>query len=127
MLKSRSNQSKIISLLVSHHPTLLCEKNRAGFIPLHIALNSFNYQSINVLMPDNDGNPIESARHSLAICDSMGRHAFHYASQSGLTTFIERYSKFIDKTIINQQDSLGLTPLHYSWYVLIDILRLKND
>jgi ankyrin repeat protein len=66
-------------------------------------------------MPLKEGKLIEQAQRSLLLLDSIGRHALHYAANSGLQTFIDRYFKQMNKDIINQQDSLGLTPLHYAW------------
>jgi ankyrin repeat protein len=111
----KSNQSNILLALVSHQPNLLCQKNKSGLIPLHIALKNFDYQTIGYLMPEKDGSLIKQAQDSLLILDSNGRHALHYAANSGLATFIQRYFSQMNKDIINQQDSLGLTPLHYSW------------
>ncbi|UJR37741.1 hypothetical protein I4U23_030436 [Adineta vaga] len=130
---SRSDQSNILFALVSQHPELLCLKNKNSLIPLHIALKNFDYQSIGYLMPENEGKLIEQAQRSLLIMDSIGRHSLHYAANSGLITFIERYFKSMTKDIINQQDSFGLTPLHYAcikWHGLdaIDILlKLGGD
>ncbi|CAF0870900.1 unnamed protein product [Rotaria sordida] len=127
LLMSKYNQSNILLALVSHQPNILCQKNKYGLIPLHIALKNFDYQSISYLMLEKDGNLIEQAQYSLLILDSIGRHSLHYAAHSGLTTFIERYFKKMNKDIINQQDTFGLTPLHYAcmkWHGLdaIDIL-----
>ncbi len=115
MLMSKLNQSNILFDLVSHQSDILCQKNQSGLIPLHIALKNFDYQSIGYLMPEKDGQLIEQAQRSLLFLDSFQRHSLHYASNSGLTTFIERYFKQMNKDIINQQDSFGLTPLHYAW------------
>ena len=112
---SKSNQSNILLALVSHQPNLLCQKNKSGLIPLHIALKNFDYQSIGYLMPEKNGDLIEQAQYSLLVLDSLERHSLHYAANSGLATFIQRYFKQMNKDIINQQDSLGLTPLHYAW------------
>jgi ankyrin repeat protein len=112
---SKTNQSNILYALVSNQSELLCQKNKSGLIPLHIALKNFDYQSISYLMPEKEGDLIEQARRSLLLLDSIGRHALHHAANSGLTSFIERYFYEMNKDIINQQDSLGLTPLHYSW------------
>ncbi len=114
-LMSKSNQSNILFDLVSHQPKILCQKNQSGLIPLHIALKNFDYQSIGYLMPEKEGKLIEHAQQSLLLIDLHGRHSLHYAANSGLTTFIERYFKQMNKDIINQQDSFGLTPLHYAW------------
>ena len=115
MLMSKYNQSAILLALVSHQPDLLCRKNKNGLIPLHIALKNFDYQSIDYLMPEREGIFLEQAQRSLLKLDSYGRHSLHFAAYSGLTTFIERYFKNVNKDIINQQDSFGLTPLHYAW------------
>jgi ankyrin repeat protein len=115
ILMSKSNQSNILLALVSNQPDILCLKNKYGLIPLHIALKNFDYQSIGYLMPLKEGKLIEQAQRSLLLLDSIGRHALHYAANSGLQTFIDRYFKQMNKDIINQQDSLGLTPLHYAW------------
>lgn len=114
-LMSKYNQSNILSALVSRQPNVLCQKNKDGLIPLHIALKNFDYQSISCLMPSHEGILSEPAQQSLLVLDSVGRHSVHYAAHSGLTTFIERYFKNTSKEIINQQDSFGLTPLHYAW------------
>jgi hypothetical protein len=115
ILMSKSNQSNILLTLVSHQSKNLCQKNKYGLIPLHIALKNFDYQSIDYLMPEKDGKLIEYAQQSLLLLDLHGRHSLHYAANSGLTTFIEHYFKQMNKDIINQQDSFGLTPLHYAW------------
>lgn len=115
ILMSKSNQSSILYALVSHQPNLLCQKNRSDLIPLHIALKNFDYQSIGYLMPEQDGQFIEQAQRSLLLLDSFARHSLHYAANSGLTTFIERHFKQMNREIINQKDSFGLTPLHYAW------------
>lgn len=115
MLMSKLNQSNIIYDLVSHQSNILCQKNQSGLIPLHIALKNFDYQSIGYLMLEKDGQLIEQAQRSLLLLDSFNRHSLHYAANSGLTSFIERYFKQTNKEIINQQDSFGLTPLHYAW------------
>ena len=115
MLMSKLNQSTILFDFVSHQPDILCQKNQSGLIPLHIALKNFDYQSIDYLMPEKDGQLIEQAQRSLLLLDSFQRHSLHYAANSGLTTFIERYFKKMNKEIINQQDSFGFTPLHYAW------------
>lgn len=112
---SKINQSNIILGLIAHQSKILCQKNKSGLIPLHIALKNFDYQSIGFLMPEKEGKLIEHAQESLLLLDSHARHSLHYAANSGLTTFIERYFKEMSKDIINQQDSHGLTPLHYAW------------
>lgn len=112
---SKFNQSSILHALVSHQSDVLCQKNHSNLIPLHLALKNFDYQSIGYLMPEKDGHLIEQAQRSLLLFDSHGRHSLHYAANSGLTTFVERYFKQINREIINQQDSFGLTPLHYAW------------
>jgi len=112
---SKSNQSNILLALVSHQSKILCQKNKYGLIPLHIALKNFDYQSIGYLMPEKEGKLNEQAQNSLLLLDLYGRHSLHYAANSGLTTFIENYFKQMTKNIINQQDSFGLTPLHYAW------------
>ena len=115
ILMSQFHPSSILSTMVSARPDLLCQTNKLGYIPLHIALRSFDYQTINFLLPENDGHLTESAHRSLYMLDTLGRHALHYAAQSGLTNFIQRYFKAASKEIINQQDLSGLTPLHCSW------------
>ena len=112
---NKSNQSNILFNLVNRQSNLLCETNKSGFIPLHIALTNFDYQCINYLMPEDDGKLLESAQRSLLIHDAIGRHALHYAAYSGLTSFIQQYFQQMSKNIINEQDSFGLTPLHYAW------------
>ena len=112
---SHSNQSNVLHALVSHQPNLLCQKNKSGLIPLHIALKNFDYESIYQLMPEVDGKLLDQAHRSLFLLDAIGRHALHYAAHSGLTTFIERYLKGVSPDVVNQQDKFGLTPLHYSW------------
>lgn len=115
ILMNRSNQSNILFHLVTQHSNLLCETNKLGLIPLHIALMNFDYHCINYLMPEEEGKLREEAQHSLFTHDSIGRHALHYAAHSGLTSFIERYFQQMPKNVINEQDSFGLTPLHYAW------------
>ncbi|CAF3512085.1 unnamed protein product [Adineta steineri] len=127
ILMNKCNQSRILLDLVSHQPDILCLKNKNNLIPLHIALKNFDYQTIGYLMPDKEGKLIEQAHNSLLLLDSFGRHSLHYAANSGMTTFIERYFKQMNKDIINLQDSFGLTPLHYAcikWHGLdaIDVL-----
>ncbi|CAF4537297.1 unnamed protein product, partial [Rotaria magnacalcarata] len=80
----------------------LCQKNKHSLIPLHIALKNFDYQSIGYLMPEKEGDLSEQAQQSLLLLDSVGRHSLHYAAHSGLTSFIERYFKKMNKEIINQ-------------------------
>ncbi|CAF1316153.1 unnamed protein product [Adineta ricciae] len=132
-LMAKSDQSNILFALVSQQPDLLCLKNKNSLLPLHIALKNFDYQSIGYLMPEKDGQLLAQAQRSLLIVDSIGRHSLHYAANSGLTTFIEKFFKSMSKDIINQQDSFGLTPLHYAcikWHGLdaIDILlKLGGD
>lgn len=115
---AKHNQSTILLSLVSNRPDALCQKNKSGLTALHMALKNLDYQSVSYLMPEIEGNLIEQAQRSLLIVDSVGRHSLHYAAHSGLTTFIERYFKKMSKDVINQQDSFGLTALHYAWYVL---------
>ena len=112
---NKSNQSNILFSLVTRQSSLLCETNRSGFVPLHIALMNFDYQCINYLMPENDGKVLDDAQRSLLIRDSIGRHALHYGAYSGLSSFIQRYFQEVPKEVINEQDSFGLTPLHYAW------------
>ncbi|CAF3090288.1 unnamed protein product [Rotaria socialis] len=113
-LMSKYNQSNILLALVSHQPNMLCQKNKHSLIPLHIALKNFDYQSIGYLMHEKEGDLSEQAQQSLLLLDSVGRHSLHYAAHSGLTSFIERYFKQMNKEVTNQQDSFGLTPLHYA-------------
>lgn len=80
-----------------------------------MALKSTDYQMIDVLMPENDGQLIELAQQSLFIQDSNQCQALHYAARAGLTAFILHYYGTLDKSVINQQDKFGLTPLHYAW------------
>ena len=110
-----NSPSSIITQLVRNNPNLLCEKNQSGVIPLHVALNTVDYEIIDCLMPRNGDQLIEQAQQSLFIPDAYQRQALHYAARSGLCSFILRYYTALDKTVINQQDSFGLTPLHYSW------------
>lgn len=114
-LINRFHPSNLLSAMVSHQSDLLCQTNQSGFIPLHIALKNFDYQTISFLLPEKEGHLTDSARRSLFVLDPSGRHSLHYAAQSGLTTFILRYFKDASKDILNQQDALGLTPLHYAW------------
>lgn len=111
----QSNQSNILFNLVTRQSNLLCETNRAGFIPLHIALMNFDYQCINFLMAEKEGQILADAQRSLYIRDSNNRHALHHGAYSGLSSFIQRYFQETNKDVINEQDSFGLTPLHYAW------------
>lgn len=127
ILMNQSNLSNILSNLVTRQSNLLCETNRSGFIPLHIALMNFDYQCINNLMPEKEGRILDDAQRSLYIRDSNDRHALHHGAYSGLSSFIQRYFQEATKDVINAQDSFGLTPLHYAclkWHGLdaVDIL-----
>ena len=115
MLTSKYSQSTILQALVAHQPNILCQKNKYGLIPLHIALKNSFHQLIEYLLPEKEEILISQAQQSLLILDSNERHSLHYAAHSGLTKFIEHYFSTMTKEIMNQQDLFGLTPLHYAW------------